>query len=82
MMDMQTEPARIVGLLTSIVTAILALLVAFGLPLSNGQTGAILGVIAATGPVVAGFIIRRHVYAPKTVETLVGTPPIHRKDLY
>lgn len=66
-MDMKSEPARIIGLITGGVTAVIALLVAFGVDLTDEQQAAILGLVAAVAPVVAGYIIRNKVYAPDTV---------------
>lgn len=68
---MASEPARVVGLVTTVVTSVLALLVALGLPISDELTVAILGIIASVGPIVAGIAIRGRVYAPRTVEGLV-----------
>lgn len=55
---MKTEPALTVGAITAAVSAILALLVAFGLDLSDDQTAAILGVVAVLAPLVATAITR------------------------
>jgi hypothetical protein len=66
------EPAVIVNSITAIVAAIVAALVAFGLDLTEEQQGAILLLVAALAPVIAGFISRQFVYAPATVEALEG----------
>lgn len=58
---MKNEPAVTVASITAGVTAILGLLTAFGLPLTDEQTTAILGVVAVIGPLVVGFIARRYV---------------------
>lgn len=55
---MKNEPAVTVASLTAVVTALLALLTAFGLNLSQDQTAAILGVVAVLAPLVSGFITR------------------------
>ncbi len=58
---MKNEPAITVASITAAVTAFLGLLTAFGLPLTDEQTTAILGVVAVIGPLVVGFIARRYV---------------------
>lgn len=69
-----TEPALTVGAVTGFVTAVLGLLVAFGLPVTDGQQSAILGITAVLAPVVAAWFIRGRVYAPQTVATLLRRP--------
>lgn len=70
-MNMQTEPARIIGLVSAAVASILALLIAFGVGLSEEQVAAVLGVIAGAGPLVTALVIRGKVYAPATVKRIV-----------
>lgn len=70
-MNFNTEPAQIVGYLTSAATAIIALLVAYGFDISQDQQSAILGVVAVVAPVVAALLIRSRVYAPETVQEIV-----------
>lgn len=53
--------------ITSVTTAIIALLVAFGVPLTLDQRTAILGVVAVAGPIVVGWIGAR-----TTVEYTAG----------
>ena len=65
---MKTEPAAIIGGITAFVTALLALLVAYGFDIDQAQQSAILGLVAVVAPVVAGVAIRFNVYAPATVE--------------
>lgn len=69
-MNMQTEPARIIGLVSAAVASILALLIAFGVGLSEEQVAAVLGVIAGAGPLVTALVIRGKVYAPATVKRI------------
>jgi hypothetical protein len=57
----QREPALSIGAATAAVTALLALLTAFGVDLTQGQQVAILGVIAGVGPLVAAFLTRSRV---------------------
>lgn len=65
---MHSEPAISVASITAAVTAVLALLVSFGVSLSPDQQLAILGVVAVVGPLVVGLVTRGRVYAPETVE--------------
>lgn len=65
------EPVWSAGALTATVTAILALVVAFGLPLTAAQEAAILGVAAVVAPLVAAWAGRRRAYAPATVAQLL-----------
>lgn len=58
---MNREPVAIVGTITGIVTALIALFVAFGLDLNRDQQTAILGVVAAVAPLVAAYFARRRV---------------------
>ena len=58
---MKNEPAITIGTISAAVAAILALLVAFGLDLTEVQTGAILAVVAAVGPIVGAVITRARV---------------------
>lgn len=55
---MNNEPAVSVGSITAAVTAVLALLVAFGLGLSDDQKAAILGVTAVVAPFIVGAVVR------------------------
>ena len=79
--NLQREPATIVGVITAIATAFIALYVAFGgeRALTNDQQVALLGVVAAVAPLVAGIIIRNKVVSPDTAERIVAsahrTPP-------
>lgn len=73
---MSTEPATIVGSITAAATAIIALLVAFGMDLTQDQQNAILGVVAVAAPVIAAVIIRGKVYAPKTVQEQVNAAAV------
>ena len=58
---MSKEPAITIGSISAGVSAVIALLVAFGVPLTEDQQTAILGVVAAAGPIVAAVITRRFV---------------------
>lgn len=67
-MNTHTDPSGLFGTAGTLVAAVIALLVAFGVPLTPDQTQAILGVLAAAGPAVVAWRIRRHAYAPETVD--------------
>lgn len=67
-----SEPLWSVGGVTAAVTAVLAVVTAFGLPLTDAQQAAILGLVAVVAPLVVALIGRTRVYAPATVERLVG----------
>ena len=69
---MKTEPAAIVGTVTAVVAAIIALLVAFGLDISQDKQVAILGVVTVVTPLIASLVIRGKVFAPATVERIEG----------
>lgn len=66
-----SEPLVTVGTITAAVTAVLGVLVAFGLDLSDDQKTAVLGVVAVVAPFVVAFWGRRQVYAPATVARLL-----------
>lgn len=67
---MAKEPSAIIGAITAAVSAIISLLVAFGLDLSPDQQAAILTVIATVGSLVVGFVVRGQVYSPNSVERI------------
>lgn len=68
---MKTEPSVIAGTATAVVTAALALLVSFGLGLTDDQQKAILGFVAVVAPLVGAFIVRSKVTPnAKVVETI------------
>ena len=58
---MNNEPVLTVATFTSIVTAAVALLAAFGLPLTNEQRQAVIGFVAVVAPLVLAIIARKHV---------------------
>lgn len=70
---MKREPAITIGTISAAVGAIIALAVSFGVPLSEDQQIAILGVVAAVGPIVAAIITRRFV-------SPADKPNTHRAD--
>jgi len=58
---MKREPTISIGAISAAVAAVLTLITAFGVELTEEQTTAILGVIAAVGPIVTSLVIRRKV---------------------
>lgn len=64
------EPLVTVGSITAGVTALLGLVVAFGLPISAEQQAAILGVVAVVAPLVVAVVGRRLVWSPASVSRL------------
>lgn len=66
------EPLFTVGSITAGVTALIALVTAFGLDLSDRQQTAILGVVAVLAPLVVSLVGRGRVYAPATVARLLA----------
>lgn len=69
------EPLLTVATITGLGTAVAAALVAFGVPLTDTQQGALLAVLAVLAPVIVGFAARRTVYSPATVAKLLTPPP-------
>lgn len=61
------EPAITTAVIASITGALLALLLSFGLPLTDDQIQAIQGLIIVVSPLVVGIVTRRIVYSPDTV---------------
>lgn len=59
---MSREPAVIVG---GLVTAILALLVAFGVPITDNQSGAVLSLAVILAPLLSSVVIRHFVTPAK-----------------
>lgn len=69
---MYKEPSALIGAISTAVAAVLALLVAFGIDLTDTQQTAILTVIAGVGPIVAALLIRSKVYSPATRDAEVA----------
>lgn len=70
------EPLITIGLLTTIVTAALDALIAFGLQMTAGQKLAVISFATALAPMVAAMVGRGHVYSPATVARLLQTRPV------
>lgn len=58
---MQNEPVLSAHGISALITAVIALLVAFGLNVSEGQTAAIIAVVAIAGQIVAALVARSKV---------------------
>lgn len=67
---LREEPARLTASIVAAVGAVLALLVAFGVPVTDTQQSAILSVATIVLPLLTGFVIREQVYAPATVKKI------------
>lgn len=60
------DPSGLFGLAVTFAGSVLALLVAFGVELTEEQIAAILGVGTAGGPLLTAWLIRRKAWAPET----------------
>lgn len=65
-----TEPALSVGTITAAVTAVIGLLVAFGIDLTQDQQVAILGMAAVIAPAIVAIITRAKVYSPASTQKI------------
>lgn len=66
-MKKSTEPAVTIGAISAAVAAVLACLISFGVPLTEGQTTALLGVVAAAGSLITGIVVRQYVTPVSTL---------------
>ncbi len=67
----EKEPVITAGAIVSLVTAVLALVVAFGAPLTPEQREGIIGVVAAVAPFALALVVRPNVTPNSEVETRV-----------
>ena len=58
---MKNEPLVTVGGVTAAVAALLSVLVAFGVPLSDGQQTALLGLVGVLAPIAVALVARSKV---------------------
>jgi len=58
---MNREPVITAASVASVVSALIALLVAFGLHLTKDQIAALLGFVGVVAPIVAAIVARAHV---------------------
>lgn len=63
------DPSGLFAAIGGLAAAVLSLVAVFA-PIPPGLTEAVLGVIATGGAVWTAFAIRRHAYAPATVDTI------------
>lgn len=68
----ESDPSGLIAAIGAAVGAVLTLLVAFGVDLTDAQVDAILAVVATFGPLAVGFAIRRKAYAPDTVDQIAA----------
>ncbi len=61
---MEREPVITVGTISLIVSAVLTLLVSFGVNITNEQVEAIMQFVAAVGPLVVGYLVARGKVTP------------------
>lgn len=75
---LKREPARWGAALISLITALMALLVAFGVEITNAQQEAILGFVAAlvavATPIIVNEWVRRKVTPVEDPRTVDGQP--------
>lgn len=69
--DAPHEPLLSTGSVVAVVTGILAVLVAFGLNISDDLRGAILTIVGVLAPIVVALIGRTKVFSPATVRAMV-----------
>lgn len=55
---MNREPVLTTAAVAAVITALVALLKSFGVPISDDMAIALVGVVGAAGPMVAAFVAR------------------------
>lgn len=70
-----SEPARLIGAVSAVLTSLVALAVVLGI--DPEKAAAIMGVLASILPFVVGTLIRQRVYAPASVAKLVAVGVQH-----
>lgn len=58
---MEREPVLTIGTITAVVTAVVGLLVSFGVTISDTQQAAVLGCVAVLAPLLVAFLSRQRV---------------------
>lgn len=71
-MSMQTEPARIIGVITAVVIAVVQTLIGQGVLSSNVGTS-VINILGVLLPIILAEIIRRFVSSPATVAALTSS---------
>lgn len=77
--DAPGEPLISVGTVTTLASAVLALLVLFGVHLSDDTKATILTLIGILAPIVVTVVGRSKVFSPKTVRSLVTQAATRRQ---
>lgn len=77
--DAPAEPLISVGTVTTLAAAVLALLVAFGVHMSDDTRATILTLIGVLAPIVVTVVGRSKVFSPKTVRSLVTQAATRRQ---
>lgn len=70
---MRTEPVGIIGAAITIVSAIIAVAVGFGLNWTGEQVSLVMSLVSAAGYLVQLLVVRRRVSSPHTVTKLTNT---------
>ena len=68
------------ALVSSFVTAVIALLAAFGVPISEDQRAAVVGVVAAVVALLSGAVTRALVTPVSDPRDVDGTPLVRAED--
>jgi hypothetical protein len=71
--DAPAEPLLSVGTITAFAAAALGVGAAFGLPLTDAQTGALLGLVPFAAALIVAIWGRKKVFSPNTVRAMVVT---------
>lgn len=71
---MEREPVLTIGTITAVVTAVIGLLVSFGITLNDAQQNAILGCTAVLAPLLVAFLSRPRVTPVASPEDHDGMP--------
>lgn len=71
-----TEPVLTRASIVTVATAVIGVLVAWGLPLDPGQQVAVLAVVGAVAPLALAWWARRHVNSPASTAKALGRPPL------
>lgn len=79
-MNSETQPVLTSTTIIALVTAVIALVVAFGVELTNEQTAAILGVVGVVAPIAVGIYSSRKTTPLAEPQDKDGTPLVRSSD--
>lgn len=79
-MNTETRPVFTSTTIVAVVTAVIALFVAFGVELSNEQTAAILGMVGVFAPIIVGIYSSQKTTPLAKPEDEDGTPLVRSAD--